>query len=166
MWQSDKPHLYLLCFGYLQDLYRFCAFALLLQISIFFLYISKAHHFYHGPEETIKRVIDVFIAAVPTGLATVLVFCLGTCVRKLRLQQIDLLQPEKIKTIANVEIVCFDKTGTLTRSVVCNCPLLLSTSCHIALSWQLLGLPASLAQMHKQYMESLQYHFSACQILA
>ena len=105
----------------LQDLYRFCVFALLLQLSIFFLYITKAGQFYHGPKEAVERVVNVFIAAVPTGLATVLVFCLGTCVRKLRLQQIDLLQPEKIKTIADVEVVCFDKTGTLTRSVVSNC---------------------------------------------
>ena len=62
--------------------------------------------------------VNVFIAAVPTGLATVLIFSLGTCVSKLKSQQIDLLQPEKIKTIADVEVVCFDKTGTLTRSVV------------------------------------------------
>ena len=66
----------------------------------------------------VERVVSVLIAAVPTGLATVLVFALGTCVNKLRGQQIDLLQPEKIKTIANVEVVCFDKTGTLTRTVV------------------------------------------------
>lgn len=66
----------------------------------------------------VERVVNVLIAAVPTGLATVLVFSLGTCVRKLRGQQIDLLLPEMIKTIANVEVVCFDKTGTLTRSVV------------------------------------------------
>ena len=102
----------------LQDLMRFCAFALLLQISIFCLYIEKARHFYHGPQEVVQRVVNVLIAAVPTGLATVLVFSLGTCVKKLKSQKIDLLQPEKIKTIANVDVVCFDKTGTLTRSVV------------------------------------------------
>lgn len=102
----------------MQDLLRFCAFALLLQICIFFLYIESARQFYRGPQEVVERVVNVFVAAVPTGLATVLVFSLGTCVKKLRVQQIDLLQPEKIKTIANVEVVCFDKTGTLTRSVV------------------------------------------------
>ena len=42
----------------------------------------------------------------------------GTCARKLARQQIDVLQPEKIKTIADVSVVCFDKTGTLTGSVV------------------------------------------------
>ena len=104
--------------AYLQDLLRFCAFALLLQILIFILYVDRARRFYHGAPEVLERVISVLIAAVPTGLATVLVFSLGTCVKKLRDQQIDLLQPEKIKTIANVEVVCFDKTGTLTRSVV------------------------------------------------
>ena len=102
----------------LQDLMRFCAFALLLQISIFCLYIEKARYIYHGPQEVFQRVVNVLIAAVPTGLATVLVFSLGTCVKKLKSQKIDLLQPEKIKTIANVDVVCFDKTGTLTLSVV------------------------------------------------
>ena len=43
----------------------------------------------------------------------------GTCVRKLKGQNIDVLVPEKIKTIADVSVVCFDKTGTLTGSVVC-----------------------------------------------
>lgn len=43
----------------------------------------------------------------------------GTCVRKLKRQNIDVLVPEKIKTIADVSVVCFDKTGTLTGSVVC-----------------------------------------------
>lgn len=104
--------------AYLQDLLRFCAFALLLQICIFTLYIERARRFNQGPREVVERVVNVLIAAVPTGLATVLVFSLGTCVRKLRGQQIDLLLPEMIKTIANVEVVCFDKTGTLTRSVV------------------------------------------------
>ena len=42
----------------------------------------------------------------------------GTCARKLAGQHIDVLQPEKIKTIADVSVVCFDKTGTLTGSVV------------------------------------------------
>lgn len=87
-------------------------------MSILCLYIQKARQFYHGPQEVFQRVVNAFIAAVPTGLATVLIFSLGTCVRKLRNQKIDLLQPEKIKSIADVEVVCFDKTGTLTRSVV------------------------------------------------
>ena len=42
----------------------------------------------------------------------------GTCAQKLARQKIHVLQPEKIKTIADVSVVCFDKTGTLTGSVV------------------------------------------------
>ncbi len=42
----------------------------------------------------------------------------GTCARKLARQHIHVLQAEKIKTIADVSVVCFDKTGTLTGSVV------------------------------------------------
>lgn len=123
---SDLNH------AYLQDLMRFCAFALLLQICIFCLYLNKARQFYHGPEEVFRRVVNVFIAAVPTGLATVLVFSLGTCVRKLKGQKIDLLQPEKIKTIADVDVVCFDKTGTLTRSVVSSCCVCFSAQQFVA----------------------------------
>ena len=113
-----KPSCPALTHAYLQDLLCFCAFALLLQISIFVLYIDRARRSHHDPREVVERVVNVLVAAVPTGLATVLIFTLGTCVKKLRRQQIDLLQPEKIKTIADVEVVCFDKTGTLTRSVV------------------------------------------------
>ena len=36
-------------------------------------------------------------------------------------QGLVILLPEKIKTIADVEVVCFDKTGTLTGSRVSPC---------------------------------------------
>ena len=42
----------------------------------------------------------------------------GVRARVLAQQQIDVLQPEKLKVVAAVEVVCFDKTGTLTGSVV------------------------------------------------
>ncbi|DBA77187.1 TPA: hypothetical protein ACH3X1_009761 [Trebouxia sp. C0004] len=100
---------------FLRDLFSFCALALLLHIGIFMLYITRART--HGPSD-VKRVVNIFMGAFPTGLATVLIFSLGTCARKLARQQIDVLQPEKIKTIADVSVVCFDKTGTLTGSVV------------------------------------------------
>ena len=38
--------------------------------------------------------------------------------RQLGRRHIDVLRPEKIKNLADVQVVCFDKTGTLTGSVV------------------------------------------------
>ena len=53
-----------------QDLYTFCAFALLLQFCIFMLFISKARQHAHSPETTFKGVVNMIIAAVPTGVPT------------------------------------------------------------------------------------------------
>lgn len=64
------------------------------------------------------RVVDVFIAAVPTGIPTVLIFSLGTRIKMLKSKQIDILAVDKLKTAAAVEVVCMDKTGTLTSTVV------------------------------------------------
>ena len=77
---------------------------------------AKQHH--SKPEDAVHRTVDVFIAAVPTGIPTVLVFSLGTRIRMLKHKKIDVLQVDKIKTAAATEVVCFDKTGTLTSTVV------------------------------------------------
>ena len=77
---------------------------------------AKQHH--SKPEDAVHRTMDVFIAAVPTGIPTVLVFSLGTRIRMLKHKKIDVLQVDKIKTAAATEVVCFDKTGTLTSTVV------------------------------------------------
>ena len=54
----------------MQDLYAFCAYALLLQICIFMLFVSKASQYAHSRADTVQRVLNVFIAAVPTGAPT------------------------------------------------------------------------------------------------
>ena len=54
----------------IQDLYAFCAYALLLQLCIFMLFVSKAAQYAHSTEDIIQRVLNVFIAAVPTGAPT------------------------------------------------------------------------------------------------
>ena len=54
----------------MQDLYAFCAYALLLQICIFMLFVSKASQYAHSTEDTLQRVLNVFIAAVPVGAPT------------------------------------------------------------------------------------------------
>ena len=48
----------------------------------------------------------------------VLVTAIGAGVVRLRNQHIDVLLPNKFKTLANVDTVCFDKTGTLTATAV------------------------------------------------
>ena len=101
-----------------QDLYKFCSVALVFQISIFCLYIASARKHNSGPADIMHRVVDVFIAAVPTGIPTVLIFSLGTRIKMLKSKQIDILAVDKLKTAAAVEVVCMDKTGTLTSTVV------------------------------------------------
>lgn len=111
----------------MQDLYKFCSVALILQLSIFTLFLSSANKYHDSLGDSARRVVDVFIAAVPTGIPTVLVFSLGTRIQGLKRCQIDVLQPDKIKTAATTELCCFDKTGTLTSSVV-SCLLSCRTS--------------------------------------
>ena len=111
-WQPKQA-----CIG-LQDLYKFCGVALILQLSIFTLFLASARKYHYSLEDTARRVVAVFIAAVPTGIPTVLVFALGARIRGLKRCHIDVLQPDKIKTVATTEVCCFDKTGTLTGSVV------------------------------------------------
>ncbi len=64
---------------WLQDLFSFCALALVLHIGIFILYITRARTYYHGPSDVVKRVVNIFLGAFPTGLATVLIFSLVDC---------------------------------------------------------------------------------------
>ena len=105
----------------LQDLLRFYAFAFLLQLLLFLLYAAKVSEHPTSTKAVIDRVINVFISAAPTGAPTVVVAGLAYCVVHLRNKEVVVLLPEKIKTIADVEVVCFDKTGTLTGTMVSSC---------------------------------------------
>jgi len=102
----------------LQDFFKFCCFALLLQICLFTLYLAKAHQHAAPVQQTFTRVINVLIASVPTGAPTVVIAALAYCMLHLQSQHIEVLIPEKVKTIADVEVACFDKTGTLTGTMV------------------------------------------------
>ena len=61
----------------LQDLLKFYSFAFLLQLCIFMLYVGKANKHPASLKDTaetvVTRVINVFIAAAPTGAPTVIV---------------------------------------------------------------------------------------------
>lgn len=76
------------------------------------------------PEETFQRIVDIFIAAWPMSVPTVLIVALAVRVIKLNAQGIDTLQPAKLIAAADIEAVCFDKTGTLTANTVRTAPVL------------------------------------------
>ena len=108
----------------LQDLLKFYFFALLLQLSVFMLYVAKANKHpsvQDTARSTVNRIVAVFVAAAPTGAPTVVVAALTFCIIHLRKSGLEILLPEKVKTIADVEVVCFDKTGTLTGTLVSPC---------------------------------------------
>jgi len=104
--------------GVLQDLLRFYAFAFLLQLLFFVVYAAKVSEHPTSTKVVVDRVINIFISAAPTGAPTVVVAGIAYCVVHLRNQEVVVLLPDKIKTIADVEVVCFDKTGTLTGTMV------------------------------------------------
>ncbi len=79
MHDAPQPKMNPSSMTWLQDLFSFCALALLLHISIFVLYITRARTYYHGPSDVVKRVVNIFLGAFPTGLATVLIFSLVDC---------------------------------------------------------------------------------------
>lgn len=107
----------------LQDLLRFYFFAFLLQLCIFMLYAAKAGQHPESAQQHLNRVVNIFIAAAPTGVPTVIIAALAYCILHLQSQDLLVLLPEKIKTSADVEVVCFDKTGTLTGTTVSFCLL-------------------------------------------
>lgn len=102
----------------MQDLLKFYFFAFLLQLGIFMLYLAKASKHTDDAQGRITRAVDVLIAAAPTGAPTVVVAALTYCILHLKSQELQVLLPDKVKTIADVEVVCFDKTGTLTGATV------------------------------------------------
>ena len=85
------------------------------------LYAAKVSEHPTSTKDVIDRVINIFISAAPTGAPTVVVAGIAYCIVHLRNQEVVILLPEKIKTIADVEVVCFDKTGTLTGTMVSSC---------------------------------------------
>ena len=85
------------------------------------LYVAKVSEHPTSTKAVIDRVINIFISAAPTGAPTVVVAGLAYCILHLHNQGVEILLPEKIKTIADVEVVCFDKTGTLTGTMVSSC---------------------------------------------
>lgn len=101
-----------------QDLFLYCAFALVLQLAIFSLYLSRVRRRPHDTASVIQHVGDTLVAAAPTGICTVIITSLCRCVADLKRQGISVQDTKKIKTAAAVNTVVVDKTGTLTGSMV------------------------------------------------
>ena len=93
----------------LQDLFSFCAFALLLHIGIFMLYITRARTYYHGPSDVVKRVINIFLGAFPTGLATVLIFSLVVLLPIINTDTVLILSLVVLLPIINSHTVCLQE---------------------------------------------------------
>lgn len=104
--------------SYLQDLYSFCSFVLVLQLAIFSLYIAKAKVHHQRTSDVVRNVLDTLVAAVPIGIPAVIIYSMWRCVVALRHNDIEMHRAAKIKTAAAVEVVVLDKTGTLTDNLV------------------------------------------------
>ena len=102
----------------MQDMFRFFGFALVLQLCIFLVAAVPAVLGHQQAVQAFETLVATIIAAVPVAAPTVILAANGACMKRLRQQRIDVLNPAKLKTIADVRVVCFDKTGTLTGSVV------------------------------------------------
>lgn len=90
----------------------------MLQLGIFSLHLSRASRYAHDAATSVQQVADVFIAAAPTGVPTLVIMSAYRCVLELKRKDIMVQNTIKVKTAAAVEVVVFDKTGTLTSSVV------------------------------------------------
>ena len=118
----------------LQDYFFFCIFALVLQLLVFFLFVSKASRYEPSGQDVFQRVVDNFIRAWPMSAPTMIISALACRIGRLKIHGIDTLQPGKLEIAGLVQVVCFDKTGTLTNNVVsyltvCVCPSVPTTPC-------------------------------------
>lgn len=107
----------------LQDLFLYYSFALVLQLAVFMLYLSKASQHPHNAATVINHVGATLVGAAPTGIPTVIITSILRCVTELEKHGITVQSTLKIKDAAAVEVVVLDKTGTITGSVVSCCSL-------------------------------------------
>ena len=112
----------------LQDLFKYCSFALVLQLALFMLYVSRARRHEQSVTMVVRRLINAVIAALPPTVPAVLIVCLFRCGIVLKLQQIHVHHSTKVKTAAATQVLVLDKTGTLTGSQVHSCPAHIRTN--------------------------------------
>ena len=82
------------------------------------LFASRAAAYPVRTADVVRRVVDTLIAAVPTGIPTIICFSLVRCVAALKRVDVNVHSVAAVKTAAAVEAVIFDKTGTLTGNLV------------------------------------------------
>ena len=102
----------------LQDIYQYCAFALILQLGLFVLYLSRARRHAQTAGMVVQRLVEVVIAAVPSQIPAVIDLAVLRCAIVLQGQNIHIHDTAGIKNASAAEVVVFDKTGTLTGSIV------------------------------------------------
>ena len=107
-------------------MFQYCSFALVLQLAICSLYVSRASKHEQSTAQVIRRVISNVIAAFPPAIPTVIVLTLSRCGVVLRQQQIHVHYSSKVKTAAVAQVLVLDKTGTLTGQIVRRISLLLA----------------------------------------
>lgn len=131
----------------LQDVYKYCAYALVLQLGVFALYLTRARRHAQSVGMVFQRLVEVVIAAVPSQIPAVINLALLRCAVVLRQRNIHVRVSTAIKAAAAVEVAVFDKTGTLTGSIVSSWPNphgmlpVLHTMCHAidamhSIAWQ------------------------------
>lgn len=102
----------------MQDVFRLYAFALVIQVCIFIVYITLGRPFKPSSGTLIRRLLDMGVHAAPPGLPACWLVAGAASRRRLAKQGIKLVFPEVLQKGACADIVCFDKTGTLTGSMV------------------------------------------------
>ena len=123
-------------------MYKYCACALVLQLGIFALYLSRAHRHAQTAGTVILRLVEVGIAAVPPQMPVVINFAVLQCALVLRKQHIHIHLSTAIKAASAVEVAVFDKTGTLTGNAVRSWSTsngvlcILHIICHAFNAWQ------------------------------
>ena len=131
----------------LQDIYQYCAYALVLQLGVFVLCLLRAHRHAQTAGMVLQRLVEVVIAAAPPQMPAVIDFALMRCAVVLKKRNIHIHVSNAIMTSADVEVAVFDKTGTLTGSIVrsrlplflfflLQCMLaVLHMTCHALIAW-------------------------------
>ena len=133
---------YKIILAVLQDVYQYCAYALVLQLGGFVLYLSRADRHAQTAGMVLQRLVEAVIVAVSSQIPAVINFALLRCAVVLGNQNIHIHVRTAIKTAAVVEVAVFDKTGTLTGSIVRSWPNsygmlpVLHIICHALIAWQ------------------------------